>query len=141
MCVCACVFSLRTRLRKRTGKHVVCTCARICVFTVRLGDIACVTVSGRLELRRPVIRISSFGNPSAAVTHRFCLNTAALPPPTIASAEPAAGSPLAPHASYRHTHTHNLQLAPGCLPARVILSPSHPSLLRQEVVALVAQAA
>lgn len=101
-------------------------CAYICVFTVMeekkkiarvkgLGHIACMTVSSRLELSWPVIRISHLET-SVAVTHTFCLNTAAQPPPTIlhSSQHPA---PI-PHGSYRRTH--NLQLV------RVSVCSRHP---------------
>lgn len=48
-----------------------------------LGFIACVTVGSELELSWPIITISNLKKikkkPSAAVTHRFCLNTVAKP--------------------------------------------------------------
>lgn len=67
-----------------------------------LGHVACLTVSGRVELSWPVIRISNFES-SVPVTHTLCLNTAALPPPTIlpSSQHPAPIS----HGSYRWTHS------------------------------------
>lgn len=78
--------------------------------------VACVTASSRLELSWPVIRISHLET-SAPVTHTFCLNIAAQPPPMIlhSSQHPA---PI-PHGSYRWTH--NLQLV------RVSVCSRHPA--------------
>lgn len=47
-----------------------------------LGYIACVTVSSKLELSWPIIIISDLET-SVPVTHTFCVNTAAQPPPMI----------------------------------------------------------